>query len=50
VFSNKEYQKAGATLTENLDKCSLIIGVKEIPIEKICPKKTYMFFSHTIKA
>jgi len=50
VFSNKEYQKVGATITEDLEKCSLIIGVKEIPIEKLLPKKTYMFFSHTIKA
>lgn len=50
VFSNKEYEKAGATISSDLSICSMIIGVKEVPIPYIFPDKTYMFFSHTIKA
>ncbi|EAS01335.1 lysine-ketoglutarate reductase saccharopine dehydrogenase enzyme, putative (macronuclear) [Tetrahymena thermophila SB210] len=50
VFSNKEYENAGAIISSDLTNCSLIICVKEVPIEKLYPQKTYMFFSHTIKA
>lgn len=28
----------------------MIIGVKRLPEEKVIPRKTYAFFSHTIKA
>jgi alpha-aminoadipic semialdehyde synthase len=27
----------------------LILGVKEVPIDELIPKKAYMFFSHTHK-
>jgi alpha-aminoadipic semialdehyde synthase len=27
----------------------VVLGVKEIPVEKILPKRSYVFFSHTIK-
>lgn len=50
VFSNKEYEKVGATISPDLTGCSLIIGVKEVPTASIFPDKTYLFFSHTIKA
>jgi hypothetical protein len=30
--------------------CDILIGIKEVPIEKLIPNKTYFFFSHTIKA
>ena len=29
---------------------STILGVKEVPIELLIPERTYLFFSHTIKA
>src|SRR5690606_33181210 len=29
--------------------CDLLLGVKEVPIDKLLPGKTYLFFSHTIK-
>lgn len=28
----------------------MILGVKEVPGDQLLPGKTYMFFSHTIKA
>ena len=36
--------------TQDLSDCSLIIAVKEVPIEKLLPNRSYIFFSHTIKA
>lgn len=44
------YMKAGAIVQEDISEASLIIGVKRMPEEKVIPKKTYAFFSHTIKA
>jgi alpha-aminoadipic semialdehyde synthase len=50
VFTNSEYEKAGATITEDLSPASVIFGVKQIPVEKLLPERTYVFFSHVIKA
>ena len=36
-------------MVENVDHCDILLGVKEVPIEKLIPNKTYLFFSHTIK-
>uniref|UniRef100_A0A4W5MKV3 Aminoadipate-semialdehyde synthase n=1 Tax=Hucho hucho TaxID=62062 RepID=A0A4W5MKV3_9TELE len=44
------YEKAGAIISEDISEASLIIGVKRPPEEKLYPRKTYAFFSHTIKA
>lgn len=49
VFSHDEYLDAGAAVSENLSECSVIMGVKEIPVEAFEPGKTYIFFSHVIK-
>jgi alanine dehydrogenase len=49
VFREEEYTKAGATVSESLKKCSVIFGVKEIPLEVFEPGKTYIFFAHVIK-
>jgi len=49
IFSNKEYEEIGAIISENLEKADIILGVKEIPPEKIIPDKTYVFFAHVIK-
>lgn len=48
-FRDEEYQASGATLSTNLDDCDVLLGVKEVPISKLLPSKTYLFFSHTIK-
>lgn len=33
-----------------MSQASLVIGVKQVPIDMLMPDKTYAFFSHTIKA
>lgn len=49
AFKDLEYQNAGAVLTDNINQCDIILGVKEIPPAKIADNKVYVFFSHTIK-
>jgi len=50
IFKDSEYQKAGAIISEDLSECSTIFGVKEVPIASLIPNKTYVYFSHVIKA
>jgi alpha-aminoadipic semialdehyde synthase len=49
IFSEREYQDAGAQVQDNLFPCSVVFAVKEIPIDFFERGKTYVFFSHTIK-
>jgi saccharopine dehydrogenase (NAD+, L-lysine forming) len=48
-YSNEEYTKAGIQLVADLTHCDIILGIKEVPYDKLIPNKTYLFFSHTIK-
>ena len=50
IFSNYEYEKAGAKISEDLNKASFLIGVKSPKANTLIANKSYMFFSHTIKA
>ena len=50
IFKDNEYEKAGAVISQDLSECCVVFGVKEVPMEKLLPNKTYVFFSHTIKA
>ncbi|HNW76038.1 MAG TPA: bifunctional lysine ketoglutarate reductase /saccharopine dehydrogenase family protein [Bacteroidales bacterium] len=49
IFTDDEYSKAGAKISHDLKKCSVIFGVKEMPIDFFEAGKTYVFFSHVIK-
>ncbi|MCK4352324.1 hypothetical protein KAW65_02835 [candidate division WOR-3 bacterium] len=49
IFKDNDYIKAGARVNENLSECPIIFALKEIPLHFLEPKKTYVFFSHTIK-
>lgn len=48
-YSDEEYESAGVEVLEDISGCDVLFGVKEVPIEKLIPNKTYFFFSHTIK-
>lgn len=50
AFQIPEYVQAGAEVKEDLSEASLILGVKQVPIDLLIPNKSYAFFSHTIKA
>ena len=49
IYKDDEYKAVGAEIVEELDNCDLIIGVKEIPIDKVQAGIPHLFFSHTIK-
>ena len=48
-FSDDEYESIGLEIVDDLSECDILIGVKEVPIEKLIANKKYFFFSHTIK-
>jgi alpha-aminoadipic semialdehyde synthase len=49
IFSDEEYQKAGAEVSEDLQAADAVFAVKEIPLNLLEHGQTYLFFSHTIK-
>ena len=48
-YSDAEYEKAGAILSNDLSNCNLLLGIKEVPVSQLIPNKRYIFFSHTKK-
>lgn len=44
------YANCGIQVVDSLEDCDVIIGVKEVPLSMLIRDKTYMFFSHTLKA
>ncbi len=48
-YTDEEYTFFGIALQEDLSDCDVLMGVKEVPIDKLIEGKQYFFFSHTIK-
>ena len=48
-FKNDQYFEAGALISNDLSKCNIIFGIKEVPINDLIPNKAYCIFSHTVK-
>lgn len=49
-YTDKEYTDCGIKLQTDLSDCDVLMGVKEVPKERLIANKKYFFFSHTIKA
>ncbi len=49
VFSDGDFRMAGIPVVDGLSPCSIVFGIKEIPVERLEKDKTYVFFSHTAK-
>lgn len=49
AYPLQSYVRAGAEATEDISEAPVILGVKQVPRDKLLPSKTYCFFSHTIK-
>lgn len=49
VVPDDEYLHAGAEIVADLAGCSVILGVKEIPPERLQAETTYVCFAHVIK-
>lgn len=50
AYPLQAYVNAGAYIQEDISDSPVIIGVKQVPIDNLLNDKTYVFFSHTIKA
>ncbi len=48
-YQDEEYTSFGVPLKDDISDCDVLMGVKEVPIEKLIPGKKYFFFSHVIK-
>ncbi|MCF8371733.1 MAG: NAD(P)-dependent oxidoreductase [Bacteroidales bacterium] len=48
-YKDREYEKRGLKLKEDLSDCDILLGVKEVSIPTLIPGKSYLFFSHTAK-
>lgn len=48
-FTDSEYEKLGIEVTDDLEHCDVLMGIKEVPVSELIASKTYLFFSHTIK-
>ncbi len=48
-FSDREYSMAGIKVVSDVTDCDILLGIKEVPVDKLIPEKKYLFFSHTKK-
>jgi len=48
-FTDKEFERAGVEVREDMSDCDILLGIKEVPVDMLIPGKIYLFFSHTKK-
>ncbi|NWF71388.1 MAG: alanine dehydrogenase [Chloroflexi bacterium] len=48
-FSDEDYSREEIEVREDVSDADLLIGIKEVPKDKLLADKKYIFFSHTIK-
>lgn len=48
-YSDSEYLAEGIEVVSDVSDCDILMGIKEVSIPNLIEKKTYLFFSHTIK-
>jgi len=49
IFTDDDYRVFDIPVQEGLSPCSIVLALKEIPLERIEKDKVYLFFSHTAK-
>lgn len=49
VFPDEQFTAVGATVCPDLAECPLVLGIKEIPVQRVESRKTYVLFAHVIK-
>ncbi len=48
-FTDREYRMAGIEVKDDVSEADVLMGIKEVPVDELIPRKTYLFFSHTKK-
>jgi alanine dehydrogenase len=49
-YKDKEYQKEGIKVVDDISTAEILFGIKEVPKDQLIANKKYLFFSHTKKA
>jgi len=49
-FKDREYQKEGIKVVDDISVADILLGIKEVPKDQLIANKKYLFFSHTKKA
>ncbi len=49
IHRDEEYVAASADIADELPPVDFVLGLKEVPLERLQPGKPHLFFSHTIK-
>lgn len=49
VFPDAAYREAGLTITDRMDDCDVLFGIKEAEVHTLIPDKHYFFFGHIAK-
>jgi alpha-aminoadipic semialdehyde synthase len=49
VFADEAYRAAGALVVDDLSSCAVVLGVKEIPVERLKRRTAYFYFAHVTK-
>ncbi|MBI1305117.1 MAG: alanine dehydrogenase [Bacteroidetes bacterium] len=50
IYSDEDYRLNRISVVSDVSDCDILMGVKEVPVDHLNEGKTYLFFSHTIKA
>ncbi|MBB4077783.1 alanine dehydrogenase [Lewinella aquimaris] len=48
-FTDEEYRALNVPLQEDISDRQLLLGIKEVPIDRLIPEKTYCNFAHVAK-
>ena len=48
-YTDQEYFSAGLSLSDDMESCDFLLGIKEVPKDQLIQGKNYFFFSHTYK-
>ena len=48
-YRDEEYARLGIPLQEDVSDRDLLLGIKEVPIDRLVPGKTYCNFAHVAK-
>jgi len=49
AYSDDAYRQAGVRVTDSVDDCDILFGIKEADIRTLIPEKHYFFFGHIAK-
>ena len=49
AFPDETFRRAGARIADDLSACPVVVGVKEIPTDRLHPDTAYLFFAHVTK-